>query len=326
MRSAIGRTGKTVIALALVIVTGASAARTAGAQGGGFPSIPVWSYPGAYRAGTDSIDEKPRTITVRWMRDPAAEARPDFGGYRIYRVFNSPDTSRLELIRRFSVNQGDSVFMWHFRNITASTPDSLRIATFVDPDSSGAFFKRCRRDSLGKCYSRGDSIIVLIPPPGPHDGFRTWYTITYEGRNITSQDYLDLFLPDTITCSNPDHATCPNLNDKARNLVGPVEPTGGPTPNLRRVAVVPNPFRAAEAWDLSGSNEVHFINLPAQAKIKIYTVSGDKVVELEHNDPVRDFEIWNLKNGRGQDVSSGIYMYRVESSAFFFQDRFVLIR
>jgi len=89
---------------------------------------------------------------------------------------------------------------------------------------------------------------------------------------------------------------------------------------------VPNPFRGGEAWDQTGSNEVHFINLPTQAKISIYTVAGDKVAILNHSDTVHDYELWNLKNGRGRDVSSGIYIYRVESTNFFFQDRFVVIR
>jgi hypothetical protein len=71
---------------------------------------------------------------------------------------------------------------------------------------------------------------------------------------------------------------------------------------------------------------VHFINLPPQAKISIYTVAGDLVVVLNHSDTVHDFERWNLKNGRGKDVSSGIYMYRVEATNFSLQDRFVVIR
>lgn len=311
------------MSLALAAVAGAG---VSSAHAQSFPDIPSWVFSGAPQAGPDSVADRSRTVTLRWMRDPAAEARPDFGGYRIYRVTSSPDTSRLVLVRRFSVDRRDSLFMWHFRPITGSSSDEERIATFVDPDSSGTFFKRCRRDTAGRCYSPGDSVIVLVPPPGPHDGFRTWYSITYEQRNTTSADFIDLFVPDTINCSNPDPRTCPNLNNKARNLVGPVEPTGGPAPNLLRVSVVPNPFRAAEAWDLAGSHEVHFINLPRRARITVYTVAGDKVVDLVHDDPVRDFARWDLRNGRGRPVGSGIYLYRVESDAFTQQDRFVVIR
>ena len=314
-----------ILALALALVASAGGLKTASAQG--FPKIPVWAYPGAYQAGPDSIREQPRTVTLRWMRDPDAEARPDFAGYRIYRVFHSPDTARMELVRRFSKQASDALLMWHFPDITGATPDAQRIATFVDPDSSGSFFKRCRRDTNGVCFSQGDSILVLIPPPGPHDGFRTWYSITYEGQNVTGNDYLDLFLPDTVGCPFADRDSCPNLNHKALNLTAvAVEPTSGPTGNLQTVAVVPNPFRAREVWDQPGSNEIHFVNLPTQAKISIYTIAGDLVVELQHNDPVRDFERWDLKNARGQPVASGIYMFRVESGSFFLQNRFVVIR
>jgi len=90
--------------------------------------------------------------------------------------------------------------------------------------------------------------------------------------------------------------------------------------------VVPNPYRATEAWDTPAGHEVHFINLPTKALIRIYTVSGDLVATLDHNDTVRDFERWDLKNQNGQDVASGIYMYRVESGSLTFQHRFIVIR
>jgi hypothetical protein len=211
------------------------------------------------------------------------------------------------------------------------------VVTFVDPDSNGVWDKVCRlripRDDInGRCDSPGDSIFVLKAPPGPHDGFRTWYAITYEGKN-TSLDgnYADLFVPDTsdwANCAQPGNPnTCPNLNHKLLNIIAePVEPTAGPTANLERVGVVPNPFRAREAWDRAGANEIHFTNLPPDARIRIYTVAGDLVTEIRHADPIRDFERWNLKNQAGEDVASGIYVYRVESSLFRFQNRLVVIR
>src|SRR5207249_2039837 len=100
----------------------------------------------------------------------------------------------------------------------------------------------------------------------------------------------------------------------------------GPTQNLERVVVVPNPFRATAEWDTPTGHEVHFINLPQEARIRIFTVAGDLVAELHHSDRVRDFERWDLKNDDGHDVASGIYMFRVEASSFSFQDRFIVIR
>jgi VCBS repeat protein len=205
------------------------------------------------------------------------------------------------------------------------------IVTFVDPDSNGQYQKVCRRRTPdGRCIPPSDSMFILVAPPGPHDGFLTWYAVTYEKRNTTDPDYEDLFLPDTLNnfarCTDPlDRKTCPNLNHKLRNLAGPVEPTSGPAPNLERVLAVPNPYRGHETWDQPGQREVHFINLPAQSKIRIYTIAGDLVRVILHNDKVRDFERWDLKNDSGKLVASGIYIYRVESATFHFQNRLVVI-
>jgi hypothetical protein len=206
------------------------------------------------------------------------------------------------------------------------------VLTFVDPDSIGQYVKVCRHyDANGRCSQGSDSIFVLRAPPGPHDGFLTWYSITYERRNTTDPDYEDLFVPDTLDnfarCTNPlDRGTCPNLNHKLRNLTSPLEPTPGPAANLEKVLAVPNPYRGSEVWDQPGQNEVHFINLPPVSKIRIYTVAGDLVRELHHDDRIRDFERWDLKNGSGNAVASGIYVYRVESASFHFQSRLVVIR
>lgn len=343
-----------IAGLALACGAGPAAAQSGSAYV--FPRIHVWAFPGAYQDSSlvsprrcvgsfkgplpDSIREQPRTVTVRFLRDRRAEARPDFGGYRIYRVVNAPDTTRMTLIRRFSRNFLSEI-TWHFSVLDTSSMQYFcnsavvhdSIVTFVDADSNGQFQKVCRRlDQLGRCISIGDSIIKLVAPPGPHDGFLTWYSITYEKKNTTDNDFEDLFVPDTSgnyarcgTVGNPN--TCPNLNDKSLNLIAsPVEPTAGPTVDLERVSVVPNPYRESEAWDAPSEHEVHFINLPPNATIKIYTLYGDLVTTIEHTDPVRDFERWDLRNGNGRDVASGIYVYRVESSLFRFQNRFVVIR
>jgi hypothetical protein len=338
------------VALALACTAGAGALASAGAQVTGFPRIALWSYPGASCAACpDTITARPRTITVRFLRDRRAEARADFGGYRIYRVVGTPDTARMVLIRRFSLNP-QSDFTWYFSRVDPTDLQFRKggvvvhdsVVTFVDPDSAGHYAKVCRfLDDLGRCISRGDSILVLVPPPGPHDGFKTYYAITYEAKN-TSEDgnYADLDVPgrdvfdDYARCGTPgDTATCPiiNLNHKALNLTPAagqpaLEPTGGPAANLERVRVVPNPYRGGEAWDRPSEGEVHFINLPSKARIRIFTVAGDLVAELDHDDQVRDFASWNLRNGKGTDVSSGIYLYRVESGSFSHQDRFIVIR
>lgn len=326
-----------------------------------FPTIPVCAFPGAYQDSSlirpnrcvgafqaplpDSVRQQSRTITVRFLRDRRVESLPTFGGYRIYRMVNAPDSNRAVLIRRFS-RQDAEERLWRFSVVDtsndAATPNFIcngqvvhdSVITFIDPDSAGNFVKECRLlDHLGRCISRGDSVLRLIPPPGPHDGFQTWYSVVYELKNTTRDaPYDEMFVPDSLDnyarCDSVGRPnSCPNLNHKVANLTpDPVEPTGGPRQNLEQVIVVPNPFRAREQWDRAGQNEVHFINLPQRATIKIYTLSGDLVTQLEHVDSVRDFERWDLRNQEGRDVASGIYMFRVEAGTFSFQNRFVVIR
>jgi len=348
---------------ALALLAGAAPAVRAANT---FPVIPTWAYSGAYQdiahtvfpytticagltQGTpaDSVRDADRTVTLRFLRDRVAEARPDFGGYRIYRVINTPDSTQMQLIRRYSVQEGDEItwFMSHVNPATlqfqcGGTVVHDSIATFVDPDSSGRYVKVCPRldTRTNRCLS--DSVFRILIPPGPHDGFLTYYSVTYELLNTGAEGtYEDMFVPDTTgqigPCTIPaDHRTCPNLNHKLRNLSNAVIPSGGPRADLERVLVVPNPYRAGEEWDVAGSHDVHFVNLPERARIKIYTLAGDLVRELDHDarpvgqdlTVVRDFERWNLKNDGGHDVSSGIYLFRVESDAFSYQGRFVVIR
>ncbi len=336
------------LTVALALVAGATSVRAQSAYPPGFPRIPIWSWAGAYcpSCGADSVVARARTTTVRFKRDRRAEARADFGGYRVYRVVSVPDSTRMMLVRRFSVNPG-SELTWSFSRVDTSTLEFKfgnsvagdSIVSFVDPDSNGNYVKVCRvRDEFDRCISRGDSVWILQAPPGPHDGFATYYAITYEARNGPDVGtYEDLYvrgaLRDTsrnyANCGVPgDSTTCPyvNLMRKDLNVTGPVYPTGGPTVDLEQVRVVPNPYRAAEVWDAPGANEIHFINLPSRATIQIFTVSGDLVRRLEHNDLVHDYERWDLKNGKDKPIASGIYIYRVEAGSFAFQDRLVVIR
>jgi hypothetical protein len=205
--------------------------------------------------------------------------------------------------------------------------DSL--VTFVDPDSNGQYQKVCRNHLPdGRCVTGTQH----LRPGGTARPRRLPHLVLDHDREAEHDrsDYEDLFLPDTLNsfarCTDPlDRKTCPNLNHKLRNLAGPVEPTSGPAPNLERVLAVPNPYRGHETWDQPGQREVHFINLPALSKIRIYTIAGDLVRVIQHNDKIRDFERWDLKNDSGKLVASGIYIYRVESATFHFQNRLVVI-
>jgi hypothetical protein len=92
--------------------------------------------------------------------------------------------------------------------------------------------------------------------------------------------------------------------------------------------VVPNPYRSdvsyhnyTPAWEtptgkwktwFENDRRIQFINLPERCEIKIYTLAGDIIITLHHDDPIKGFHDWNLTSYIGLAVSSGIYLFTVQ--------------
>ncbi len=91
--------------------------------------------------------------------------------------------------------------------------------------------------------------------------------------------------------------------------------------NLDNVAVVPNPYVGAARWEPQrlttsgrGERRIYFINLPQKAFIRIYTISGDHVVTLDHDSGLLNGkESWDLKSKSGLDIAPGIYIYHLDA-------------
>jgi hypothetical protein len=77
--------------------------------------------------------------------------------------------------------------------------------------------------------------------------------------------------------------------------------------DLGHVAVYPNPF-----YTNRGYGFVTFNNLPASSKVRIYTLSGNKV--WEGTTTTTGIIIWKGVNKSGQLVASGIYLAVIDSS------------
>ncbi|MCP4571321.1 MAG: hypothetical protein GY838_03145 [bacterium] len=106
------------------------------------------------------------------------------------------------------------------------------------------------------------------------------------------------------------------------------------------IYVYPNPVTAealAEfdqqetTWDNPTGVQVVWANLPrARNTIRIYTAAGDHVQTLQHDGTLGDGTAsWNLVSRNRQEVSSGIYIYVVQSAGDRFEDfvgRFTVIR
>jgi len=91
-----------------------------------------------------------------------------------------------------------------------------------------------------------------------------------------------------------------------------VEPTRPPDANWKdNVVVVPNPFHARAAYKYEG-RKLNFLNTPAHCKIHIYTMTGDKVMTLDHTSGTGD-ELWDRQDTFStMEIVSGIYLFVVE--------------
>ena len=95
------------------------------------------------------------------------------------------------------------------------------------------------------------------------------------------------------------------------------------------VVVFPNPYRIDGKYADAGyenrdrnrssarTRAIHFANLPKVCKIRIYTINGDLVREIDHFRPEggseSQHEIWDVISRNTQAVVTGIYLWHVSS-------------
>ncbi|MCK4666483.1 T9SS type A sorting domain-containing protein [Candidatus Dependentiae bacterium] len=77
------------------------------------------------------------------------------------------------------------------------------------------------------------------------------------------------------------------------------------------VLVIPNPYKVFN--HPAFSEGVIFTNLPPICTIKIYTLNGELVKKIKHENQSGN-ERWDLNNDNGKKIASGIYLYTIESS------------
>ena len=104
---------------------------------------------------------------------------------------------------------------------------------------------------------------------------------------------------------------------------------------LDDIAVVPNPYVVAAAWEPRlnyesgrGERKIDFINLPTECTIKIFTLNGYLVNTLDHESINENGTYsWNMLSKDGLELSYGLYMYHVDAAGIGeFTGKFALIK
>ncbi|MCK4577643.1 MAG: hypothetical protein KAU50_02560 [Candidatus Marinimicrobia bacterium] len=151
------------------------------------------------------------------------------------------------------------------------------------------------------------------------------------------REYIDIGLLNnleyfyTVTAfSKPDIVIdFPSLESSTSASVETVVPGTAPPATVGQVTAVPNPYRGDidynafnPKWErnppgrpwMEQDRRIQFISLPAACKITIYSLAGDQIQALVHNDPGKGYEDWDLTSSVGQSVSSGIYLFTVQDT------------
>lgn len=211
-------------------------------------------------------------------------------------------------------------------------PDTFTIAQIAASDKAIAYF-----DSTGN----------LLPknwPPAPSEsdepgtyrfvdttavkGFDYWYALLAFDSGM--KDTAGTWFIEPLPSSRYDNVIHHSPTNTVKNV-------------MDEIAVVPNPFVGSAQWNNPSpryvepwEDKIRFINLPEDAVIRIYTLDGDFVRELKAGDRVRAVDPdetigkgsaeWNLISRNDQLVSTGVYLYVVESKLGKKIGKFMVIR
>ena len=225
-----------------------------------------------------------------------------FGGYRIWRN-TIPDSSGAQLIREYRFDSDT----WTLNDVTHH---------FMDPDSL----------VLRVAPPGEEDPEDELRPAGPHNGVPYFYSVTRFDRHFLNGAVFDV---------NQNTILEGFYRDPGAGVPTPIVPAAGARadlPLLGQILVVPNPYVAGTVqWDAIGGEHIEFRNLPEVASLKILNVAGDLVRKLEHGrdryGAARSTLAWDLRNSSGRDVSSGVYIYQVETpSGEVVQGYFIVVR
>jgi len=233
-------------------------------------------------------------VTIYWnnkpeyAKDPLTQKR-DFEGYRIYsrkKTYNEESTGGWSLLAQFDMDDNigyDTGFdlIRIDRNEACNAEivgsDTIKTYNFIIENNDTLYFKIIDSDTM---FYRFVNTGIKAGWPD-----KNVYSVTSydQGDEATGLESLESNI----------------INQLAYVVAGQTPQTENFT---RKIGVYPNPYKGRAIWDGYSERErmIWFYNLPARARIKIFTLSGELVDEFDHNsDSYNGSDIQLL-----QDISS----------------------
>ncbi|MBX2818043.1 MAG: hypothetical protein KTR29_00135 [Rhodothermaceae bacterium] len=176
-----------------------------------------------------------------------------------------------------------------------------------------------------------DDVLLSSPVTFENDPIEYWYRFEASGL-LSGWQYLftiTAFDEGDVAAGLPSFESSRVAN---ATRVFPGTPATGED-EQKQVGVYPNPYRVNAAWDgtTSRTRKLNFYNVPSRAEIRVYTLAGEIVAEMEHDADTYtgdtrwydDFSAdnrvlpggehsWDLLSENGLSLAGGLYLYTVK--------------
>lgn len=265
------------------------------------PAIPSLNYsPGDREVVLRWSDEAEYTIDVLL-------GTTDFEGYKIYR--SKYNASAWELI--YACDQGVGATLTYTTDGTCVNPkilasgDTLYYGEPGHADSAGVVTVRKDLPDLVHTFTDTGGVINAWESQieKPINGLPYYYAVvSYDPDKMA-----------THAMPSIESAKSNYMKDPATGAPMAIIPRATTESTLSKVKVVPNPYKGTSLFEARYEDKVEFTHLPAQCKISVFTLTGDLVREIYHNDVNSGVEDWDLISRNNQAVVSGLYIYIVET-------------
>jgi hypothetical protein len=219
----------------------------------------------------------------------------------------------LQTFEGFHVWRGLSPMPTHMSVISELSRD----AAFIGIEYDSLYFNEWpKKDALGRPYYE-------FVDENAFAGFTYYYIVTCFDRGyfrgMAQFNKTDNFICDE-DLSNPADPENPVPCEDVAKIITVTVSAGT---DMQLIFAVPNPYRTGTSAETHPfyhnypDRSIKFFNVPKEADIKVYSVSGDLIWEAHHSSPTGEDGIisWDVKNQRGQEVGSGVYIYRCKNSA-----------
>ncbi|MCF7824604.1 MAG: T9SS type A sorting domain-containing protein [Candidatus Marinimicrobia bacterium] len=245
--------------------------------------------------------------TAELMDDPLI-LEPDFEGYRVYRS---------------AYNPGD----WNLLTIYDNTDNLTYVIDFDSGDTL--------RDGNGDYY------FVNLPPfdvatTGIYHYYEdvgdTMFAMDASGNKITlwinEKPLNDLPYYYAVTSYDnpaahgrpefpPIESSRVNFATNSDGAPEPIFPEGmyegsDTGPDELDVSVYPNPYMGASLLEEKYESKINFIKLPPDCRINVYSLAGDLIDVIVHNDGTTN-ESWDMVSRNTQEIATGLYVYVIET-------------